>query len=273
MLEELIADTTVHRQFVVHFLLVAVIDSDDGVVDITKVGIILQVLEHNLNTLQGHERSGVTQTALTAGTGIFSRVGSCAEHVGIAVSNRSLNGQVFERIEFGLEGEVVAAEIGAVHDGLVIDAVVGQAEIGVLHTTAHADVVVGVEMVSAKGLLLPVDALFLVPVVEDTGKRTMRLGLGIVLRVVVLVEVGQHLLVRTIVGDVGILVGHTEIVLVVHHLVLLGNMTPAHVTGIVQMNLHLVAISLGILGGDDDYTVSALGTVDSRSRGVLEYVH
>ena len=83
MLEELIGDITADGELVIYLMLVVVVDSDDGVVEVTQIGIIFQVLELDFNTVEGHKRSGIAQTALTLATSIFSRVGAGAEHVGV----------------------------------------------------------------------------------------------------------------------------------------------------------------------------------------------
>ena len=83
MLKELIRDIAADGKFVIYLMLVVVVDSDDGVVEVTQIGIIFQVLELDFNTVEGHKRSGIAQTALTLAASIFCRVGAGTEHVGV----------------------------------------------------------------------------------------------------------------------------------------------------------------------------------------------
>ena len=97
-------------------MLVVVVDSDDGVVEVTQIGIIFQVLELDFNTVEGHKRSGIAQTALTLAASIFCRVGAGAEHIGIRETNGSRDIQILDRLELHLERCVVADVVRAIHD-------------------------------------------------------------------------------------------------------------------------------------------------------------
>ena len=59
----------------------------------------------------------------------------------------------------------------------------------------------------------------------------------------------------------------------IHHFVFLGDFLPSHISRVVNMESHLIAIRIGIFGSDDNYTVCTLRTVNSSSRSILQYVH
>ena len=166
MLEELIGDITADGELVIYLMLVVVVDSDDGVVEVTQVGIVFQIFEFNFDSMERNKRSGIAQTALTLAAGVFGRVGAGAEHIGIRETNRSRDIQILDRLELHLERCVVADVVRAIHDRVVVDAVVVQVKIGFLDTTANGDIVIGIKVIAAKGSFLPIVITNACPIFE-----------------------------------------------------------------------------------------------------------
>ena len=95
----------------------------------------------------------------------------------------------------------------------------------------------------------------------------------IVSGVVELIEIGEHLIVRALAIEVGKLILHAQVILTVHHVVFLSERAPTHIAGVIYVPFKRLITRLDVFGGDDDYAISALSTIDSSSSCILEHVH
>ena len=113
------------------------------------------------------------------------------------------------------------------------------------------------------------------PLLNHRCRRTVRLSRSIITQTVVgLVIVIQHFIVVALIIHIDVLILHPEEVFTVHHIVFLRDMTPSHITGIIQPDTHLVGIrGRGVLGSDNNNAVSTLRTVDCGSCSIFQDVH
>ena len=198
-----------------------------------------------------------------------------------------------------LEVEVIAVEVRTVHDAVVIHAVVTEVEAEQLVADIETERVVGVQMIASVYLVLPIDSTFVIPEIHEAlqtraGPRlfvpTGDVGCPSVASLVRVVgavgceEPFGHLVRIAFLGHIEELVLHAQVVLVVHQVIVVGDGSPSHVTGVIGVHLHLaafgsvsgtacaVAVQFLAFGGDHDNAVRSFRTVDSRSRRIFEHV-
>ena len=269
--QELILYIPVQGQFVIHLVLVVVVYRGDRVVERSE-RIVVRVVFVALQQFDGAVSDGVTHTAFRFRAGILCRVRTRSEHLRVAVAGRHADGQALQRLEFCLERQVVTVVVRAVHDTLVVNAVVGQVERSHFVTTRNGDVVVRVQPLVAEGAVLPVCSGAVAPVVEHARQVERVAGSIAVVRVKILAKCRVD---RTVLEVVSRLVLQHHIVFGVEHFVLLGELFPSHIARIVHMDLEFVVVIVAarIFGRDDDNAVCTLCTVDSGGSSVFQHVH